>query len=50
MADKIEEEKPEQVKATCPECGHSFWHNLKDNINAAGEALGNALGEGWFGG
>lgn len=47
MAD---EQKPTpQVEVTCPHCGKKFWHKVTDILKAAGEAIGNAIGEAKFG-
>jgi hypothetical protein len=38
------------VEVECPKCGHKFLHKLEDVLKAAGEDLGNAIGEAKFGG
>ena len=36
-------------EVTCPKCGHTFFHKIKEGLKKAGEALGEALGEAKFG-
>jgi hypothetical protein len=37
-------------EATCPKCGHKFFHKIGDELKKACESLGNAIGEAEFGG
>lgn len=39
-----------EKEVTCPKCGHTFMHTIKEGLRRAGEALGNAIGDAKFGG
>jgi hypothetical protein len=43
-----QDEQPHE--ATCPKCGHKFFHKIKEALKDAAEGLGNAIGEAKFGG
>lgn len=44
------ESQEQPHEATCPKCGHKFFHKIKEELKSAGESLGNAIGEAAFGG
>lgn len=51
MSDENKQQAPSgHEEATCPKCGHKFWHKVKQALKDAAEGLGNAIGEAKFGG
>ena len=47
-----EDQKPlesKQVEVECPMCKHKFLHKIEEELKAAGEKVGNAIGEAQFG-